>query len=120
MINSGHRFHGHRGLRYVYQNGQTVRGPSFAIKSLVNPHRQSYRLAVVVSRKVEKSAVARNRLRRRLYEAVRTVEDGIDGPYDMVLTVFSRDLLDEPARLLNQQVHGQLRAAGILAKRPKS
>lgn len=120
MISSTHRFHGHKGLRYVYQNGQTVRNADFAIKFLPNPHRREYRLAVVVSRKVEKSAVARNRLRRRLYEAVRVVQDDISEPYDMVLTVFSKELSAEPAVSLNNQVHKQLRAAGILAKQPRS
>ena len=116
MINSTHRFHGHKGLRYVYQNGQTVRGADFAIKFLANPNRQEYRLAVVVSRKVEKSAVGRNRLRRRLYEAVRLVQDDISAPYDMVLTVFSKELSNESAASLNEQVHKQLRAAKILSK----
>lgn len=76
-------------------------------------------MAVVVSRKVEKSAVGRNRLRRRLYEAVRALEGNIDGPYDIVFTVFSNDLLAESAQALNRQVKGQLSAAGIIAKKTK-
>jgi len=116
MISRKHRFHGRRGLHYVHQHGRNTRGPSFTIKCLTNPHRQSYRLAVVVSRKVEKSAVARNRLRRRLYEAVRLVEPEINGPYDIILTVFSAELLNEPPKAFNDQVRKQLRAAGILTK----
>ena len=116
MISSSHRFHGQKGLRYVYQQGKTIRGPNFALKSMLNPQRRDYRLAVVVSRKVEKSAVARNRLRRRLYAAVRLLGGDITQPYDIVLTVFNNELLGESPQALNKQLRDQLRAAGILAK----
>lgn len=120
MISARHRFHGHKGLRYVYQSGATVRGPNFALKCVLNPHRRDYRLAVVVSRKVAKSAVARNRIRRRLYSAVRLMQDDIREPYDIVLTVFSDDLLTEPAAVLEKQLRSQLRAAGIIGKNTDS
>ncbi len=119
MISRKHRFHGYGSLRYVYKNGSTVRGPLFALKSIDNPKHDNYRLAVVVSRKVNKSAVARNRIRRRLYEAVRKLEDDISQPKDMVLTVFHSSIIDEPAESLNTQVKKQLGEAGILGKRPK-
>lgn len=116
MIPRANRFHGYGSLRQVYQSGTTVRGPLFAVKALANPRRLGYRTAVVVSRKVEKSAVTRNRMRRRLYEAVRLLEDGITEPYDIVLTVFSSDLLSEPSDSLRAQVKSQLSAAGVLGK----
>lgn len=119
MISRRHRFHGYGSLKNVYRNGAIVRGPLFAVKSLTNPKRDSYRLAVVVSRKVNKSAVARNRIRRRLYEAVRVLEEDILRPHDIVLTVFHDSLLNEPASSLAHQVKKQLTEAGILAKRIK-
>lgn len=114
MISRKHRFHGYGSLRFVYRNGQTVRGPLFAVKSLPNEKRKDYRLAVVVSRKVNKSAVARNRIRRRLYETVRQLEDRIETPHDIVITVFHDTLIDEPAEKLTAQVKKQLHASGIL------
>ena len=119
MINRRHRFHGYGSLKDVYRNGATVRGPLFGVKSLVNENRGGYRLAVVVSRKVNKSAVARNRIRRRLYEAVRVVEDDIIRPHDIVITVFHGSVVDEPASSLAHMVKKQLKDAGILAKRIK-
>lgn len=115
MISNKHRFHGRGSLRYVYSNGVTTRGPLFAIKSVMNERRDSYRLAVVISRKVHKSAVARNRMRRRLYGVVRNIDAGIDKPYDIVITVFQPSLLDEPSDKLAHQVRQQLSEAGILA-----
>lgn len=116
MISRRHRFHGYGSLKYVYKNAVTVRGPLFALKAMKNPKRGSYRLAVVVSKKVNKSAVVRNRIRRRLYEAVRQLEADITQPHDIVLTVFHSSVTDEPAQSLARQVKKQLTDAGVLAK----
>ncbi|HSX23905.1 MAG TPA: ribonuclease P protein component [Candidatus Saccharimonadales bacterium] len=121
MINRAHRFHGHGSLRYVYQHGQTVRGPLTALKFSLNSRRETYRVAVVVSKKVSKSAVVRNRIRRRLYEQVRESEPHIKGPYDMVITVFHEQLAELPADQLQRLVRAQLHQAGITvatAKQP--
>jgi ribonuclease P protein component len=117
MITKAHRFHGRNSLRYVYQNGQTTRGPFFAIKSSLNAKRQTYRAAVIISRKIHKSAVTRNRLRRRIYEILRELDKDIIKPYDIVLTIFSDKLIDEPPKNLTRQIKKQLGEAGILAKR---
>ena len=116
MISQSHRFHGHGSLRYVYQQGKIVRGPLISTKYIENTRRTKYRLAVVVSKKVSKSAVSRNRIRRRLYEAVRTTEKLISSPYDMVMTVFHDKLADIPSDELQRMVRAQLRQAKIINK----
>ena len=93
-----------------------MRGPLFSIKTVRNEGRKKYRVAVVVSRKVCKSAVGRNRMRRRLYATVRELADAIQEPYDIVITVFHDALLETPAGELKKQVRTQLKAAGILAE----
>lgn len=118
MISAKHRFHGYGSLKRVYQQGQTVRGQVFSIKYLPNPKRKDYRLAVVVSRKVHKSAVARNRIRRRIYEAVRLMEAEITEPHDIIISIYSDTLLDEPAKSLQRQLRQQLKKAGILMRPP--
>ncbi len=114
MISKFHRFHGYGSLRFVYRNGKTVRGPLTAIKFTPNPKRNSYRLAVVVSKKVHKSAVVRNRIRRRLYEAVRQLEPQFKAPYDIVYTVFHEQVAELPADDLKRLVQAQLREADII------
>jgi len=114
MISRAHRFHGYNSLNFVYRNGQTVRGPLFALKYALNQRRKTYRAAVVVSRKVHKSAVARNRMRRRLYACLREVEGQIAEPYDIVLTVFHDAILEETTKSLSHQLKRQLEVAGIL------
>lgn len=114
MIARKYRFHGLGSLRRVYSNGQVVRGPILAIKYLANDKRSAYRLAVVVSKKVHKSAVARNRMRRKVYEAVRRHEDLIAKPYDLVITVFHEQLLELSGAELDRMIKAQLKQAGVI------
>ena len=119
MISSKYRFHGHNSLRFVYQNGRTVRGPLTTLKYVENNRQENYRLAVVVSKKVSKSAVKRNRIRRRLYEQMRLQADEFIKPYDMVVTVFHEQLTTLPIDELKRLVRAQLRQAGIIKTNPK-
>lgn len=114
MISRVHRFHGYNSLRSVYSRGQTVRSPLLAVKYLRNGRRSSYRAAVVVSRKVHKSAVVRNRIRRRLYEVLRLYQSQLTEPYDIVITVFDDQLAGMTAGTLTSLLHGQLKKAGLL------
>lgn len=114
MIPRTNRFHGYNSLRFVYRQGRVARGPSFSVKAAENPRRQSYRVAVVVSRKVHKSAVARNRMRRRLYEAARELGAGISRPYDIAITVFNDSVLETPYQELLRQLKKQLKELKIL------
>lgn len=74
-------------------------------------------MAVVVGKKVNKSAVKRNRMRRRLYSAARELSKEIDRPYDIVITVFSDELLSVESKHLNKMLKNQLVKSGILAKK---
>ncbi len=114
MISSLHRFRGYASLRRTYSQGQTIRGPLFAVKTLANPRRESYRAAIVVSRKVNKSAVVRNRIRRRLYEYLRELAPGFKSPHDIIVTVFHDTVAETPAKDLKSQLKSQLKKAGVL------
>lgn len=98
MIDKSHRFHGLGSLRFVFKTGQTVREKTCALRYGLNSRRKTYRLSVVVSRKVHKSAVVRNRIRRRLYEHFRQLNLQINEPYDFVLTAYSPDLAEMPSQ----------------------
>jgi len=115
MIAQKHRFHGLGSLRFVYQNGKTVRSGPLAVKYTLNQRRQTYRCAVVVSKKVNKSAVARNRIRRRVYEIVRVQEPNINMPYDIVISIFSDEVRTMPAEQLQKIVHELLEQASMLS-----
>ncbi len=119
MIARPHRFHGFNALRHVYARGQTVRSPLVAVKFTANPKRDSYRAAVVVSRKVHKSAVVRNRIRRRIYEIVRHQEEYIVGSQDIVITVFSEQAATLESPKLEKQIVELLQRANIVTNSPK-
>jgi ribonuclease P protein component len=114
VISSLHRFHGHNSLNFVYRHGKTVRGQLISVKYGLNERRKRYRCAVVVSKKVSKSAVLRNRIRRRVYEQVRLLGPSITQPYDIVLTVYNEQVATMPAGQLAQLVRVMLRDARII------
>lgn len=93
MISNRFRFHGHGSLKYLFRHGKNQRTKYLTLKYCTNPKREDYRVAVVVSKKVARSAVARNRIRRRLYEMVRTNSDGIPN-IDIALIVHDERLAD--------------------------
>lgn len=92
MLAFRYRFHGHGSLRYVYKNGTTVRTRLMTIKYTKNPRRKTPRFAVVVSKKVLKSAVGRNRIRRRVYEALRDTGAADMPSYDIAVIITSPEV----------------------------
>lgn len=104
MLSVVHRFHGHGSLRYVYKNGQAVRSRLVTIKYVANPRRSHSRFAVVVSKKVHKSAVGRNRIRRRIYEIVRQELPRLARPHDVAIMVFSSEVIALPAPELTETI----------------
>lgn len=91
MLASKYRFHSRGGVKYTYQKGKTIRTPKFSLVFAPNQHGKQ-RFAVVISKKVIKSAVGRNRVRRRIYEAIRLNLTEIPESYDYIFIVFSKDL----------------------------
>ncbi len=120
MISRSNRFHGHGSLQYMYKRGKAVRGPAISLRYCPNERRQSYRLAVVVSRKVSKSAVVRNRIRRRLYENVRILSISFTGVYDCALLVYDEKVADMPADKLTTEVKELFKKAHIISGHPKT
>lgn len=104
MISTLFRFHGHNSLRYVYSNGKAVRSQLFTVKYVSNSHRTHPRFSVVVSKKVIKSAVGRNRIRRRLYEYLRVNTEKLNSVYDIVIICTSAELRTLPYAQIAEQL----------------
>ncbi len=112
MIAQKFRFHGHASLKYVFTRGQQNRSKFFSVKYVKNPRRRNPRLAVVVSKKIHKSAVKRNRIRRRVYEIARPLLN--DAPaVDVVISVYSAEVLTASHDELTIQLLPMLHAAGL-------
>lgn len=102
MLPKQHRFHGPAGLRWVYSGGRSAYGRYLAIRVREQQDRPLC-VAVVVSRKVHKSAVVRNKIRRRVYEAVREVMPPGDGPA-LVITARDSKLQAIPYTAIRQEI----------------
>lgn len=92
MLSRKFRFHSRGGVRSTYQNGKTIRDPKISLVFAVNT-RKKQRFAVVVSKKVLKSAVGRNRIRRRVYEAIRLEHPRIEQPMTVSLLFIIKKFL---------------------------
>jgi ribonuclease P protein component len=101
MLAYKHRFHGHNSLNYVYKNGDAIRGQFMTLRYTKNVRRKSPRVAVVVSKKICKSAVGRNRIRRRLYELFRLSMQKFNDNHDVVCIVSSAEVRTMRASELN-------------------
>ena len=106
MLSFKNRFHGYGSLKYVYTHGKSIRSRLVTLKHTTHPKRKQPRVAVVVSKKVVKGAVGRNRIRRRVYEVVRHEMPKLQPSKDLVLIVFSAELLtissEELTGVINQ------------------
>ena len=116
MLAFKYRFHGHGSLRYVYTHGQTVRTRLMTLKYSTHPKRKDPRVAVVISKKVIKGAIGRNRVRRRIYEIIRHEIEHIEHNKDIVFIVFSSDVLAMPSTDLVTSVRDMLRDGGVYKK----
>jgi ribonuclease P protein component len=70
MISRKNRFNHRLAVQAVYRGAKTARAPMMSLKYSIKPN-HPWRAAIVVSKKVSKSAVKRNRIRRRIYEWLR-------------------------------------------------
>lgn len=113
MISKRYRFHSRGGVRHTYQNGKTIRGSRISLVFAENS-RGKQRYAVVVSKKVMKSAVGRNRIRRRVYEAIRLEKAKIQKPVDCIFIVYNREVMTMEFVELQKLIAGLLKEAEIL------
>lgn len=104
MLASRYRFHSRGGVRATYQRGKSIRTAMMAL--IFAPNDRGYqRFAVVVSKKVLKSAVGRNRIRRRVYEAIRLELPEFGTKQDSLFVIYSRAVIDMPFQELRAMVH---------------
>ena len=93
MLSKRYRFHSRGGVKYVYRHGKTVRSTKASL--VFGRNERGYtRVAVVVSKKVNKTAVGRNRIRRRVYEVIRRNFEYLPRRMDYVFVIYAPDVID--------------------------
>jgi ribonuclease P protein component len=116
MLAKRFRFHGHTAVRRIYKQGRVVRGELGSLHFFIDPKQQRSHAAVVVSRKVSKSAVVRNRIRRRTYEQLRLRMNSFINPAELIVTVYQVEAADMIPEKLSSEVNELLNRARLLKK----
>ena len=114
MISKKNRFIGRRDPRIVVKHGRHIRHGVFKLSHLDSKKHDSYRAAIMVSKKVSKLAPIRNRIRRRIYEQLRLQAADIPPATDMVIVVFDKVAATMGADELSTDIKA------LLAKIPRS
>ncbi|MDO4979133.1 MAG: ribonuclease P protein component [Candidatus Saccharibacteria bacterium] len=107
MLAKKYRFHSRGGVNFTYKHGKTIRKSQIALVHNDNS-RGFQRFAVVISKKVIKSAVGRNRVRRRVYEAIRAELPEYKAKKDCIFVIYSKDVKDMPFPELQNIIHNLL------------
>lgn len=89
-----------------------MRGGLFNVR-YVQTARGYYRASVIVSKKVHKSAVVRNRIRRRVYEYIRK-NTNPSSSIDFAVIIYSEKMADAPAIDIEKSLSHALSKAGII------
>ena len=112
MLSKKYRFHSRGGVRYTYQHGKNIRQPKISLVYAKNT-RGKQRFAVVVSKKVLKTAVGRNRIRRRVYEVIRGELTNIHNPADCIFIIHSKEIKEMPTIELQKTISDLLEHARL-------
>jgi len=108
MLAKRYRFHSRGGVNFTYKHGKTIRTPKISLVFAKNS-RNHQRFAVVISKKVIKSAVGRNRVRRRVYEAIRLNLPEFKDKKDCIFVIYSKTVKEMPFEELKNLVNSLLR-----------
>lgn len=69
MLKQENRFRGNKAINAVIKKGISNYDQNIKLKYILNPNQKHPKFAVIVSKKISKSAAVRNRIRRRIYSS---------------------------------------------------
>lgn len=98
----------------VYKKGKVFGNRNFTLRYLKNG-KNANRLGIIVSKKVSKRAVKRNKLRRQIREAYRKIDTSVKPGYDLIITA-KASCLDEAFSVLEKSIHHLFLKEGLITK----
>jgi ribonuclease P protein component len=116
MLARTYRLRRPKDIAKVYQRGRYASTAGFTVKALKTTWPSS-RVAFVVSRKVSKSAVTRNTIRRRLSGQLEQVWETVRPGYDIVVSVRA-DLSAAPTEELLRSLLQQFKRLELITEEP--
>ncbi len=112
MLSQKFRLTGSKNFKKVQDEGLIFQSASFGIAYLDRKDAVPSRFAFIVSTKISKDAVDRNRFKRTMSEAVRTSTIDLKSGFDVVFLAKS-SITRTPASDLMKEVKSSLKQAGI-------
>ena len=107
MLARTYRFRGKDALKPLFRRGQRQRGDNFQMRFMAT-QRKNNRFAVIVSKKVAKRAVVRNRIRRRIYTVLETYARSTP-VHDVAIIVYDSDFTSIKRSELEQRIADALK-----------
>lgn len=99
-------------MNYLYKNADSYRSRLFAMRTL-RTNKQNPRFAVIVSKKVFKRAYGRNRMRRRIYEIIRSELPHLVTNQDTALIIMTSEVMNASHADLEDNIKQLLSQAGL-------
>ncbi|APB33412.1 ribonuclease P [Gloeomargarita lithophora Alchichica-D10] len=112
------RLRGHRVFAALYQNHRHQRGQFFRLRYRPHPEGTGVQAAVVVSTKVSKKAVQRNRLKRQMRSVLRQLLPECTPGWQMVITAQPQALTGQYGDFL-RELEQLLQRAGMIHGHPR-
>lgn len=114
MLKKYLRVSNHRDFERVYKKGQFEAGKFLKINILEN-RRDFTRGAVVVSKKIEKRAVRRNKAKRKVWEALRLIYPDIKKGFDIIINL-KKEAIGEKFETLKRDLLTTLEKINLIKK----
>ncbi|MBP9827236.1 ribonuclease P protein component [Candidatus Saccharibacteria bacterium] len=114
MYAQRHRLRKSSDINRVYQRGRRAGNDWLLIRSLPNRGGAS-RIAIVISKKVDKRAVVRNRCRRRVREVIRLLLPDCQPGFDILVTI-KTDIRNLDSEILTTEIRQQFGRLGLVHK----
>ena len=111
MLASKYRFHGRGSIMHTFRRGQVHRSSALQIRVFAKKS-GGPKVAVVVSKKVDKKAVVRNRIRRRIFTHMENQRSRL-GSNDLVISVFDNSISVKPSGDVAIELDDLLKKAGL-------
>ena len=98
----------------MYKNGKIASNQNFTLRFLKNG-KNTNRLGVVISKKVSKKAVKRNKLRRQIKAYFAQISNNLKTGYDLLINV-KPTCLDLSYQKLTKSINYLLKKKGLIKK----
>lgn len=113
MLAKKFRLTGSRDFKKIQSEGQIYQSNSFGVAYLDRKDEDASRFAFVVSTKISKDAVDRNRFKRVMSEAVRTSSIDIRPGFDVIFLA-KTTIVKTPTSEVMKEVKASLKGSGLL------